>query len=96
MVLQEKRDFIADCCPEAMVFDNPSFDKSIIGTDSLRGVAIYDYNKMIEEYMADEESSYEDAVDWIEYNTLRTIPYMGEYAPIVLLNSDQMEFLNEE
>ena len=26
----------------------------------------------------------EDAVEWIDFNTLRTVPYMGEKAPIIV------------
>ena len=58
-------------------FENPSFVKAITGiTDS--GQLIYDYNLMIESAMEDEGWEYEDAVDWIEYNTLRSIPYMED------------------
>lgn len=26
----------------------------------------------------------EEAIEWIDYNTIRAIPYMGEKAPIVM------------
>ena len=26
----------------------------------------------------------EDAIEWIEYNTIRSLPYAGENAPIVM------------
>ena len=62
-------------------FENPSFVKAITGiTES--GQLIYDY----EPYYAGEYGwEYDDAVDWIEENTLRTIPYMGSVHPIVSL-----------
>lgn len=68
---------------EAIVFDNPSFDNAIIGTDQ-DGRAVYDYDLMIAELMSDEDWSAEDAIEWIEYNTLRAIPYAGNMAPIVI------------
>ena len=34
--------------------------------------------------MEDEGWSYDDAVDWIEYNTIRSLPYAGEKAPIIM------------
>ena len=68
---------------EAIVFDNPSFDNAIIGTDQ-DGRAVYAYDLMIEELMSDEGWSEEDAIEWIEYNTLRVIPYAGNMAPIVI------------
>lgn len=68
---------------EAIVFDNPSFDNSIIGVTT-DGNVVYDYDKMIEELMNDEDIPEQDAIDWIEYNTIRAIPYAGEMAPVVI------------
>ena len=69
---------------ETMFFENPSFVKAIIGiTDS--GQLIYDYDLMISAAMEEEGWTDEEAIEWIEYNTLRTIPYMGSNHPIVSL-----------
>ena len=68
---------------EAIVFDNPSFDNAIIAVDQ-DGRAVYDYDLMVEELMRDEEWTMEDAIEWIEYNTLRAIPYAGDMAPIIV------------
>ena len=35
--------------------------------------------------MLHDDWSYEDAIEWIDYNTIRTIPYMGEFQPIILM-----------
>lgn len=72
-----------ELCEDAIVFNNPSFDNSIIGftTD---GRVVYDYDKMVQELMNDECISDQDAIDWIEYNTIRAIPYAGEMAPIIM------------
>lgn len=64
--------------------DNPSFVKAIIGiTES--GQLIYDYNLMILAAMEEQEWECEEAIEWIEYNTLRSIPYMGDLRPIVMM-----------
>ena len=68
---------------DAIVFDNPSFDNSIVGVTT-DGQAVYDYDKMVEELMNDEDISEEEAIDWIEYNTIRAIPYAGEMAPVII------------
>ena len=68
---------------DSLVLDNQSYDNSIIGV-TLDGRVVYDYDLMIQELMADDNCSVEDAIDWIEYNTLRAIPYMGDKAPIVI------------
>jgi hypothetical protein len=73
----------SELCDDTIVFDNPSFDNSIIGVTT-DGCAVYDYNKMIEELMKDEQISEQEAIDWIEYNTIRAIPYAGEMAPIIV------------
>jgi hypothetical protein len=73
-----------ECLDEnAIVFDNPSFDYSIVGTDEY-GRVIYDYDKMVTELMNDDNISEEESMDFISYNTLRVIPYAGEMAPIVM------------
>lgn len=65
-------------------FTNPSFLSAIVGlTDDDR--LVYDYEKMIAAAIEENPDwSEEDAIEWIEVNTLRTIPYMGEKAPIVV------------
>lgn len=68
---------------DSLVFDNASYDNSIVGITTDNRV-VYDYDKMIAELMEDEEWSYDDAVDWIEYNTIRSLPYAGEKAPIIM------------
>ena len=68
---------------DAIVFDNPSFDNSIIGMTT-DGQAVYDYDKMVEELMKDDNISEQEAIDWIDYNTIRAIPYAGEMAPIIM------------
>lgn len=68
---------------DTVVFDNPSFDNSIIGITT-DGKAVYDYEKMVEELMKDYAVSEQEAIDWIEYNTIRAIPYAGEMAPVVM------------
>lgn len=74
---------------EAIVFDNPSFDNSIVGTDWM-GRAVYDYDMMVAELMSDEGWSADEAIDWIEYNTLRAIPYAGDMAPIIIYRLEWM------
>ena len=68
---------------DTIIFDNPSFDNSIVGVTT-EGRAVYDYWKMVAELMEDDNISEQDAIDWIEYNTIRSIPYAGEMAPVVI------------
>ena len=69
---------------ETIFFENPSFVKAIIGiTDSEQ--LIYDYNLMIEAAMEEEQWEAEESIEWIDYNTLRTVPYMdAKGRPIII------------
>ncbi|MCQ2076729.1 MAG: hypothetical protein MJZ20_06830 [Bacteroidaceae bacterium] len=73
---------------EIKILDNHAYDKSIVGV-TLDGRLVYDYNKMLEEYQKDEHCSYEDAAEWIHFNTLRSIPYMGEDGPIIITETPE-------
>ena len=68
---------------EFTVFTNPSFDNSIVGISSDDRV-IYDYDKMVIEYTIANSVSEEEAMEFIDYNTIRALDYMGEKAPIVM------------
>ena len=68
---------------DAIIFDNPSYDSAIIGV-STDGQVIYDYDKMIVCLMDEDEITYDEATDFIDYNTIRALPYAGEGAPIVM------------
>ena len=83
--VEELREFLEAQGHEGTVFfENPSFVKAITGiTDS--GQLIYDYDLMILAAMEEEKWDAEGAIEWIEYNTLRSIPYMGHAHPIVSL-----------
>ena len=68
---------------DALVFDNHAYDNSIIGV-TLDGRVIYDYDAMIQELMADESWDELDAIEWIDYNTIRALPYAGNKAPVIV------------
>lgn len=60
-----------------------SFDSALIGV-SHDDRAIYDYDLMVQWLMEEEGFTEEEAIDWIDYNTIRALPYMGADGPIVL------------
>lgn len=66
-----------------IIFENPDYDSAIIGiTDDNR--VVYDYDKMISFLMLEDGLNYEDAADFINYNTIRSLPYAGEGAPVIV------------
>lgn len=70
------------------IFENPDFNEAVLGY-SEDGRIIYSYDKMPECLMCEPHNmSYEEAIEWIDYNTIRTIPYMGDKAPIICYTLD--------
>ena len=77
---------------------NYSYDDALIGvTDD--GRAVYDYERMVEWLIgarairASDFTLSEDAAEWVCYNTLRAIPYMGEDAPIVINRLEDVDIM---
>lgn len=68
---------------DAIVFDNMAYDNSIIGITSDNRV-VYDFDLMVAELMKDENWTEDEAIEWIDYNTIRALSYAGEGAPIVM------------
>jgi hypothetical protein len=60
-----------------------SFDDALVGMSS-DGRAIYDFDLMVKWLMDNDGMTAEDAIEWIEYNTIRSLPYVGAGAPIVM------------
>lgn len=81
------REKISDIYGEELIFAD-GFDDAIIGVatgfDSQR--VVYCYVTMIETMMKEDDISYEDALDWIEYNTLGS--YVGKNTPIYVMGID--------
>ena len=73
------------------MFREPDFYDAIVGyyyNEIGLPVLVYNYDKMIEclaaEYK-DSEDPYLDAIEWIDYNTMRTLPYMSSNGrPIII------------
>ena len=74
---------------DAVVFDNHAYDNSIIGV-TFDGRVIYGFELMVRELMDDDDLDELDAIEWIEYNTIRSLPYAGEKAPLVVCLSYSM------
>lgn len=78
------RDVLVDMGHEDVtVFRNPDYDEAIIGITTDNRV-VYSYSKMVESLMAEsEDMSYEEASEFIDYNTIRALPYI-ENAPVIM------------
>ena len=68
---------------DIIIFSGDSYDDALIGVSD-DGRAIYDYDLMIEWLMVNDNMTDVDAMEWIDYNTIRSLPYVGDKAPIVM------------
>ena len=67
----------------AAYFVDDDFDTAIIGyTDD--GRLVYSYDEMVEWYKNKYEVDDITAMEWLDYNTVRTVPYMGATKPIIV------------
>ena len=73
---------------DLIVFENPDYDEAIIGVSHDDRV-IYDYDKMIQCLVDNEGMDVYEAADFISYNTIRALPYMGVYTPIVMFGLEE-------
>ena len=84
-----RRDLINELgLEDSIVFENPDYDSAIIGYDAVSNRIIYDFDLMVEHLMNTDGMEYDEAVEFIEYNTIRATPYAGEMAPIILNKID--------
>lgn len=84
-----KRDLLVERgYEESTVFESPDYDSAIIGVDSY-GRVIYDFEKMVE-CLKEEGMTDEEAIEFIEYNTVRALPYIPDH-PHILYRIDDYE-----
>lgn len=66
-----------------ILFRNPDYSSAICGI-SYDSEVIYDYYKMIDYLMDTENMSYEDAADFVSYDTIRSLSYRSCKKPIIM------------
>ena len=68
---------------ETIILENPSYLSAIAGLDE-QGRLIYSYQRMVKHLMLHDSMEYEEACEFIDFNTVRAMPYMGENAPVIV------------
>jgi len=80
--MSSKRELLCELGHENIVLLEPEYlDDAIIGISN-DDRAIYDYDKLIQCFMKGDGFTEEEAIEWIDYNTLRALPYQPN-APII-------------
>jgi hypothetical protein len=72
----DRRAKIAEVNPDAILWDD--LDEAIIGID-VDNIAVYDIHKMELEIMKLHNCTFEEAVEWVDYNILSA--YVGDQTP---------------
>lgn len=70
---------------DVIVFSNPDYASAFVGI-SEDNRAIYDYDKMVEFLIEEYDITDIEAIEFIDFNTIRALPYIGEGAPIIMHN----------
>ena len=82
--VEEIKDYLCEHgYEETIVFENPGYAGAFIGV-SEDGRAVYDFEKMVVCLQEEDGMEEIDAIEFIEYNTIRAIPYIGHMAPVVM------------
>lgn len=68
---------------ETVMLESPDYLPAIIGITQ-EGRLIYSYRKMMWYLIIHDGMDYETAVEFIDYNTISALNYMGTYAPMVI------------
>lgn len=85
--VEDLKDFLSELgFEDTVMLVDPDYLTAVVGIRDFR--IQYDYEKMVEFLMVNEGMTEEEAMESIDYNTLRAIPYMGDKAPEVLEEED--------
>lgn len=76
------QDLIDNGYEDLSVFENPSYDGCIVGI-STNNQVIYSLSQMVEWFCKENNCSFDESLEYIDYNTIRTIPYM-ENPPVII------------
>ena len=68
---------------DIIIFSSPDYASAFVGI-SEDNRAVYDFDKMVEHLMKEDGMTDIEAIEFIEYNTIRALPYFGEGAPIIM------------
>ena len=77
---------------DVIIFENPSYDNALIGITYDTNQAVYDYELMVEYLVNNEEMTYDEAADYISYNSSF---YYGNGYPIIMCRFIEEENVSE-
>lgn len=67
---------------DVVLLENYSYDDALVGVTE-DGRAVYDFDKMVAWLVEKQGFTAEEAVEWIDFNTIRALPYFDN-APVIM------------
>lgn len=87
MAERRKTDDIPGLSEKAIRLDGPEFDGGIVGTyenEDGEVCLVYGYDRLTEALCKAWGMDEDEVQEVIEYNTIRSLPYMGRFRPIIM------------
>ncbi len=72
-----------DMLNQIIILEGDEFADGFIGL-STDNRAVYSYDKLVDSLSRSNSWFTDEAIEWLEFNTLRSLPYMGDKAPIII------------
>lgn len=69
---------------DVILLEPKELDEAIVGI-SHDNRAIYDYDLLVKSFIKCDNISEDDAIEWIDHNTIRSLPYQVK-SPIIMYN----------
>lgn len=74
--------------------EREAYYPAIVAFDDATGRFVYDYGLLVKAFAKsfDDGASEDpdtDAVEWVEFNVLRSLPYYGDRAPLILFRDEE-------
>ena len=84
LTIDSLKDYLCELGHEdAVVLESPDYLSAVAGV-SEDGRVIYSYPQMLEHLVLNDGMTYEEASEFVDFNTIGALAYMGEKAPIIL------------
>ncbi len=88
--VEELKEYLTDRGYEdTVVLKSPDYVDAVVGVTT-DGQVVYEWSKMVEHLVSKDGMSPEEAEEFISYNTVRALPYMGDKHPVIMFGEDML------
>ena len=83
---EELNDWLLDNGHDGVILI-PDFAPAVIGISS-NGTLVYSYDKMVRCLAKQDNMPEDEAMEYIDYNTIRSLPYWDDRRPVIMYDID--------